>query len=956
MQKRSLIALLLVACLLLAMLPAGLAAESPAQDAPAPQTGEVTLRYVQKALGQSVLTVTVEKPEALAAADTLQLNFNMSYKGSVTRSYQCQKPVAELTGAEPSFEVTLPYFGKWQATATWTKNGQTVAVEPAVPVALGVSECNIMVMYATLDMLIESIKFSAGKDAIEAKGMVGLDESIPTIVGVCRNKQYDWDKLPANLYPVPLTTDEQTRQGMNYSEHMDAMSQYVAELYEINPDTVFNFYLNDVHLYVFPKLCYQNKLPASQYTLTLVTDGSGSYATFRNAYTNSTIYSQTGAKSAEELHEKYIEQYLAFRQNIINGQVEDYLADYMGGLQCYWVTSPHQEHSRITNYIYAILDAEERAGCPKTQWWVVRRSTDTFGLGEENAAFQAAVLADPRISNNYINNCLVALENANKTEEFKQLYHFDNSAFQQAREQGKKPLMVLGTAAWTESQLPPLDYIRMMQAFYGDEYAFFYKPHPGNYAMDSEASRKPYLDAGVQVLESSIAAELFDFYDHDLYYAGYSSSFFQNVGTERDLALWNWTREVALQSNDVQAYASKMDFFISELTGEGAGSTFLGEGEVYKALQSLRQAILDLTAPEAQTDRLYLVQFQNTPDHTVAPYDLAVWNANKGTLRYLVQAQDGTVAFASDTEPSPQPSTEPTAKPSTEPTVKPSAEPTAKPSAEPTAKPSTEPTAKPSAEPTTKPTTTPSAQPSVKPSKSPSHGGGSSSSGRRPSSTTTKPTPTASASPAPAVTGPVALAEGESVTVRLTPVADALDAAPKFSDTQGHWAETAIAAMARKGIFQGTDHGFQPDATLDRAQLAAVLFRLSGGKAVKVTGSYRDVSANAWYRDAVNWASVAGVVSGVGNDAFDPSGAVTREQMAAMLYRYAKAAGLDVAQRADVDAFQDASAISDWAADGVSWCVAQGLLKGYPDGTLAPAGAVTRAQAATILQRFIPQA
>lgn len=975
MNKRSWLAALLAFSLLLATLPVGLAQEKEetppeditlaqvsaaessgeldasvtqapdAQSTQTPPASESALGYAQKALGVAALTVTVKEPGILTAADTVKLQFTMSYKGSVTRSYETEQPMSQLTGAEPSFDVTLPFFGKWQVVASYWKDGQAVRPEETAQIALGVDECNIVAMNATLDMLIEGIKFTAGKDAVEQKGMAGIDDGIPTIVAVNRQKQFDWDRLPTGLYPVPLTTDSQTRNGMNYSEHMDAMSQYVADLFEINPATVFHFYINDVHLYVLPKLCYKNKLPADQYTLTLVTDGSGTYVAFRDAYTNQTVYNNTGAKDAAELHELYVEKYLAFRQGVIDGKAEDYLQDYMGGMQYYWVSSPHYEQARISHYIYAILDAEEKAGCLKAEWWVVRRSTDTFGLSERDAEFQARVLADPRITNNYINNCLSALENANKTEAFKALYHFDNSAFQQARDEGKKPLMLLGTSAWIESKLPPLDYIRMMQKFYGDEYAFFYKGHPGNYAMDSESSQKPYLDAGVQVLESSIAAELFAFYDPDLYYAGYSSSFFQNVGTERNLALWNWTKEVANENKDVKAYAGKMDFFISELTGAGESSTFLGEGAVYETPKRLRSAILELTAEEAATDRLYLVQFQNTPEHKVAPYDIAVWNANKETLRYLTEDQNGSLSFV-------QSGDTPSAPPSAAPSVQPSATPSTQPSTAPSVQPSTTPSTQPSAAPSTKPSAVPSTKPANRPGTSHGVSGGS---GRPTPSSVPSASPAPSAAPTPAPMGTVTLVPGEDLVVKLEPVADITDAVPSFFDVNGHWAESAIAAMLRKGIFQGTDQGFQPDASLSRAQLATVLFRLSGATAVKVTGSYSDVAAGAWYQDAVNWASAAGIVSGIGNNAFDPQGNVTREQMAVMLYRYAKAAGLDTEKKADLNGFKDSASVSDWAAEGMAWCVSQGLLKGNPDGTLEPQGNATRAQAAAILERLIPK-
>ena len=131
---------------------------------------------------------------------------------------------------------------------------------------------------------------------------------------------------------------------------------------------------------------------------------------------------------------------------------------------------------------------------------------------------------------------------------------------------------------------------------------------------------------------------------------------------------------------------------------------------------------------------------------------------------------------------------------------------------------------------------------------------------------------------------------------------------------------------------------------------ASVLYRLEGGPEAEDAG-FSDVSADAWYADAVNWAASVGVVAGYG-DAFGANDAINREQLAAILCNYAAYKGEDVSSGAALDGYSDAASVSDWAGESVEWAVAEGLLSGVTNNELAPQGSATRAQVAAMLQRF----
>lgn len=179
-----------------------------------------------------------------------------------------------------------------------------------------------------------------------------------------------------------------------------------------------------------------------------------------------------------------------------------------------------------------------------------------------------------------------------------------------------------------------------------------------------------------------------------------------------------------------------------------------------------------------------------------------------------------------------------------------------------------------------------------------------------------------------------------------------------FTDVvAGTWYYGAAAYAYNNGLFAGmTPTTFAPNATMTRAMLVSVLWRLAGAPAPKAPNTFVDVPDGAWYTDAVTWAAENGVVSGIGGSRFDPSGFVTREQTAEILYNYAHSKGYDVSARADLTVFPDAGSVSGWAEKALYWANAAGLINGtVRDGQtiLDPQGSASRAQVAMILMNYV---
>ena len=188
-------------------------------------------------------------------------------------------------------------------------------------------------------------------------------------------------------------------------------------------------------------------------------------------------------------------------------------------------------------------------------------------------------------------------------------------------------------------------------------------------------------------------------------------------------------------------------------------------------------------------------------------------------------------------------------------------------------------------------------------------------------------------------------------------VAVAAEVLPFTDVTVENWFYGAVQYVYGRGLMNGTsDTIFSPDGTMNRAMLVTILYRLEGEPAVTAANAFRDVPADTWYTDAVIWADAHGIVEGVGSQQFAPVDNITREQMAVMLYRYAQYKGYDLKAGADLSQYTDAADISNWALEAIAWANAEGLITGRTAATIVPCGTATRAEAATILMRFLENA
>ncbi len=178
--------------------------------------------------------------------------------------------------------------------------------------------------------------------------------------------------------------------------------------------------------------------------------------------------------------------------------------------------------------------------------------------------------------------------------------------------------------------------------------------------------------------------------------------------------------------------------------------------------------------------------------------------------------------------------------------------------------------------------------------------------------------------------------------------------APYVDVDQSLWYHDGIDYVIVKELMNGVaDNLFAPNGTTNRAMIVTILHRLEGTPEA-APSSFLDVPADQWYTDAVGWAAANGIVTGYDADTFGPLDPITREQMAAILYRYANYKGYDVSAGEDTNilSYVDAESVSEYAVTPMQWAVGEGLIAGMEDNTLAPTGTALRSQVATILMRF----
>jgi hypothetical protein len=527
------------------------------------------------------VTVSLTDVSSLAGnwATDLVLTAKLKYGSETTRTLTLTKKLSTIDPGG-SFTWDLRDYGKWMITGEFRKGRTTV--KPLATVKLGVTASEYVIAPITATMPVTMLTTSLWG----AGSLRGTDQSIPVIVQMTRAGQWDWTKLPEGVHTLPYLSkkDGTARTGSTYLRgHLNPMKDYLKDLVSLNPDSVIHLYVNDVETRMVQTLLYANKIPAANYTLTLLSDGGFSYRRFATTYTTA---------DPTATHTKLVDEWNAAKAYAyLTGRV-----------------IPTMTTDVARNYVWAAIKSE-----PSARWWLTRPSLLIPATANSLTSFATAASTDSQVVSVAINTKLSAIKAAGDEAlaEFKALYKFDDAYFAKSIASGKKVMMFLGTRL--ASELSFADYAAFTMKYYATAYDYYYKGHPATptqFYPDKVAQLKALK---IEDVDSSVPAELILFFNPTLYMSGYPSTTYISVSDpDMTKGLFGLTKAQGLAST-TPSYSIMKWFMAPKSAYSGAIAALPGD---------------------------FVVEFADAVAADEG-YDIAMWNSAKKSIAYY-KLVDGT--------------------------------------------------------------------------------------------------------------------------------------------------------------------------------------------------------------------------------------------------------------------------------------------------------------------------
>lgn len=503
------------------LLPKNAEAPGPVDDHFVPNLAETTFSQVGESTTVAIVPATAARLRA-AGATEMRVTATMSYNGKTTRSVSGSCALAQIPS--DGYRLNFGTYGPFSVTVSY-RNGSRVVASVTKEVGVTASEYNLAPLSASFPVVLFSLSYWDINTS-------AAGSSIPTIVMLDRPSAYNWDSLPSGMYGMPYLTQSAIKTSSNYQ----AFADYVGALYRLNPNSKFNLYINDITCTLIHQIIYANKIPSGQYRITMLSDGSATYVFTNEAFAIS---------NPQAKQDQLIASWNAAKsQAYATGRVS---AGY--GFHEHW------------DSMYAVLACE-----PGTEWWMTR--TNLFTSGDGNA-FAGKISSNPQVKAKNIASMLSDLQSkgSSTVNALKKLYSLSDGYFTEAEEQGKTPMILLGTYVTSEQYFE--EYADITEILYGDKYAYYYKGHP-NTPTDMYPQKQEQLDRlGITDVDSSVAAELILFFNPEVHLSGYGSSTFNSATSEMACGLFGATKDEALSPDSSIDY-SGIDWFATPVTSSTA--------------------------------------------------------------------------------------------------------------------------------------------------------------------------------------------------------------------------------------------------------------------------------------------------------------------------------------------------------------------------------------------------
>lgn len=454
--------------------------------------------------GNSSTIIDIALPSDAMSGNSIDAVRISSYlvNGSGMPMRSCGATIA-VTPSSTSVQYDVGYFGRHELTIDLLSDGETkeTILRDYIVTA---REYNVAVLTATVPVTYFSLL------AADSNGSELLDSTYPSIVALERAASYDWNNLLPNMYDCPFLKRSVIESGSEYKDiypMLDAMSEYVGYLHELDSSSVFNIYLNETGPEFFLRLLADNGIDFTKSKIVLFSDGTYTYSNFRE------IFGSGGAgDNSMSTYQELYNLWIQIKNKALSGD------------DSFWNEINAHAHNRrdwrMKEFTPVLINDPDM----NVYWVVSRNNSDVFGT---SAVYTEKVSTNSRlISSLNMNTMLTSLDQTEKNA-FQKLFNMNIDQFEKADEQGKKIMIFLGTKNDQNMHLD--EFLSFMTNYFGSGYSYFYKGHPGDLTAFNDSRASILAKYGVENLEASIPAELFYFFRNDVVMGGFSSSTFQNL-------------------------------------------------------------------------------------------------------------------------------------------------------------------------------------------------------------------------------------------------------------------------------------------------------------------------------------------------------------------------------------------------------------------------------------------
>ena len=456
-------------------------------------------------------------------------------KGTLSLNGETNAPIA--TGAHGIYrEVTLKFL-----------KGETVVDTlelDQIPVSAKVY--NVAMLTATYPTTIFTLKAPE----------ITNNGEIPTYTLLERYAAFNWDQLQWNIRELPNISHEDATHASNsrfFGAAHEWMKDYIADLYEANPESKFHFFFTDLSIDYFYYTVVAQGIEEERYDLTMLSDGTASAAIL------SSIYGTWSQGNPSRAHQQMMDSIAKVKDHLFyNGWDPDYIKANLANINGTRADYDGKPNYWFANHAYSTLCLLDNC-----EWWLnrLRAGENLSAINKVDPEFVTKILGTEGLKQNIYANSLLAALSEEDQAKFKAIFHFDSDSFDESRKQEKKIMVILGTS-WSGEADTLYGLMKATMLLYGDAYDYYYKPHPG-WPTSTCPERNAIFDRlraegfEFEELDGAVAAEIIMYFNSDIYLAGYSSTTYASLDdTNEGMGACDWTANTEEYTEYMYSYLS----------------------------------------------------------------------------------------------------------------------------------------------------------------------------------------------------------------------------------------------------------------------------------------------------------------------------------------------------------------------------------------------------------------